>query len=460
MKCENLRYGSFLVVLAFVAAWAASPACCETAAASRPTIVADFEATATPVSKTGSGQAIVAYEHEMAKSWGYPEGAAKGKFMVIEAAKGTERPPLLVWLHGAGGKAGAHYPSKLAGFGPEFVTLSLECHPPKGPEGWYGLFWALSDVKKYANEYAPPENRYLGEIEWVVRKYNVDRNRIYVWGSSMGGTGTLGLCMDRGDIFAAVMPIVPAGTDHVFMRMNFPARTAIPATRPVTTRRSGPTSQMTHDADYLARVSGVGLPDAPPIINLSSPVDGWATNQENLLEACHDGRHLMIFSWSPAGHTDNYPKLSHPSVEGYPWLSIRKNEAYPVFTDASTDDKYPGLFNKEGAQSGQINGYFRWKSLADEGAKFQMELRLVDTASLTSTQPVTLPASSTVDVTLRRLQKFAVAKGKKYTWKLTEGEKTVQSGTAAPDEVGLLTIPRLTITQTPRTLIIEPEPAK
>jgi len=43
-------------------------------------------------------------------------------------------------------------------------------------------------------------------------------------------------------------------------------------------------------------------------------------------------------------------------------MEIRKNEAYPVFTRASTDQR-PPWSNPPGKtdESGQINGYFRWK---------------------------------------------------------------------------------------------------
>jgi hypothetical protein len=70
---------------------------------------------------------------------------------------------------------------------------------------------------------------------------------------------------------------------------------------------------------------------------------------------------------------------------------------------------------------------------------------------------VLIPASSTADVTPRRLQKFKVQAVTSYAWRVTEGEKVVQTGTALPDAMGLVTVPRVTITGARRVLTIEPK---
>jgi len=306
--------------------------------------------------------------------------------------------------------------------------------------------------KKFAATYTPVEHRLLATIEWVARKYKVDRNRIYLWGISMGGSGTLGLGLARGDIFAACYAVVPAGVDHGWHRMGFPPRKAFAKCPP-----TGAILEVTRPDDYLARITGAGLPDAPPLVNFSSQTDSWALNEENLIQAMHDGRHLMVYCWAPIGHTANWDS-TNPAVVKYPWLSIRKNEAYAVFTDASTDQKYPGLNSKEPDAAGQINAYFRWKNLADEPARFQIELSLVDAKAIsTEKKPFAVPEKSTADVTPRRLQKFKVQAGKPYAWRLTEGNKVVQTSTVRTDAVGLLTMPRVTITTAPRTLTLEPE---
>lgn len=313
---------------------------------------------------------------------------------------------------------------------------------------------------KYAKEYSPAEHRYLAEILWVARKFQVDPDRIYLTGMSMGGSGSLGLGMARGDLFAAMMITVPAATDHVFFRMGFPERTAVERkpTTPPAAHPAGPTLQMNRTADYLARVTARTRPDAPPIINFTSQIDGWSENQENLIEACRDGRHLMIFTWAQFGHSSGHA-ATDPAVQEFPWMSIRRNEAYPVFTNATSDQVYPGRHvTDHGDQQGQINGYFRWKAKEDTERRWTMELSLVTAKSLTTTRPLTIPDSAIVDITPRRLQKFVVTAGASYRWSLHEGDRTHQSGEVSADKLGLLTIPRVTVTASPRTLVLESSP--
>ncbi len=411
---------------------------------SLPPIVADFEAKVISESQI-IDRKVVRYEHEMKQEWGYDAGAPTRPFIVVEPAQAADAPPLLVYLHSAGNEFMPSIP-KLPGFGPEFVTLAL--HSIKGQQdGWHGWHKIAEDPKKFACSYTPTEHRLLATIEWVARKYKVDRNRIYLWGISMGGSGTLGLGLARGDIFAAAYVVVPAGIGHGWHRMGFPE----------IMKRSGPIVKMTRPEDYFARVAGVGLPDLPPLVDFSSQTDGYARGQENLIQAMQDGRHLLIFCWAPIGHTANWDR-ANPAVVNYPWLSIRKDQAYPAFTGASTDQKYPGLQGKEPDQEGQLNGYFRWKNKTDELMRFEMDLSLVDAKELSkSTKLAAVPEKSVVDVTLRRLQKFKVEAGKSYAWRLLEAGNEVQAGELRADALGLLTVPRLTIAGVPRTLVLEPK---
>lgn len=50
----------------------------------------------------------------------------------------------------------------------------------------------------------------LAILEEVQRLYNVDRERIYLTGYSMGGEGTWNLAAARPDLFAAIIPICPS----------------------------------------------------------------------------------------------------------------------------------------------------------------------------------------------------------------------------------------------------------
>ena len=128
---------------------------------------------------------------------------------------------------------------------------------------------------------------------------------------------------------------------------------------------------------------------------------------------------------------------------------------YPVFTEATTDHQYPGLQNKvDPDQSGQVNGFFRWKSIADMREKFVMELHLIAPEELQ--RPIEILLESTANVTLRRLQRFLVKPRAEFQWTRSNEQTTGETGLITADENGNLMIPRLTISRMASRLTIEP----
>lgn len=386
--------------------------------------------------KEYKGRALVRYEHDCLDDW-RPVTAKRQNFYVMLPKAKSDAAPLIVYLHSAGGNAESE--SSIGGdfvikAGPEFMGLMP--HSPVGEvDGWWGANSIRANKEKYAQKMTPTELRVLATVEWVVQTYKVDRNRIYLCGISMGGSGALGLGMSHGDVFASIWTGVPAGAIHVMHRMRFPE--PVPATA----------SPSARDA-YLRAVSGQGLPDAPPILNFSSHTDPWSKDQPSLLRAVHAGRHPMVFAWGPWGHSNSYDR-THRAAYEFPWLVIRKNEAYPVFTDASTDQNYPGSNPAKPDPDGQINALFRWKNVVDTSEEFAMDLRLVNKSDLST--PMTLPMRSTADVTPRRLQKFNVQAGKTYAW--TFG--STRAGAVRADPAGLVTIPRLDLSDEPTRLTLK-----
>lgn len=362
------------------------------------------------------GKTILRYEHESVPEWGYekpqsdyflvlpPEGDPKGEL------KGR---PLQVVLHSAGHSSDAvlkqsfQKPGWFHNVGlPDQYVLYLDCRKNKN-DWWWG---AKNDLKeKYEDTYAPTEKRLLTTIEWVIDKYQIDRNRVYLSGVSMGGSGSLGIGMCRGDIFATVNVTVPAGVDHVRARL------------------------------FDRTVTG-----PPVLINFTSVGDSWSKGQEELLAECKKKRYHLIFSFGRNGHHGSVDKY-HPAAKAFPWRSIRKDEAYAVFTNASTDDVYPV------DEAGQIGALFRWNNLKDTAKEFQMELKMVTKEEVNGKED--LPTSATAEVSLRRLQNFKLGT-KQGTWTLKRGDVTLESGKVGLDANGLLTIGKLPLSNEPAVLTI------
>ena len=146
---------------------------------------------------------------------------------------------------------------------------------------------------------------------------------------------------------------------------------------------------------------------------------------------------------------NNHAKIMEVNdlINSFDWLSVKKNEAYPVFTNASTNDPLPWPDQLADKKSGQINAYFRWQDVRDTQDTVEMSLFLTKPSELKTT--FTIPSQATADVSLRRLQVLRVAPDETVCWAFGAASGQVQADTA-----GYITIPGLKITAEPATLSI------
>jgi hypothetical protein len=180
--------------------------------------------------------------------------------------------------------------------------------------------------------------------------------------------------------------------------------------------------------------------------------------QPALLQAAQAGHLPLILAWGPFGHTAFGSKIAESPLCSiameFPWLEIRRNEAYPALTRASSDQKSPWLnAPADFDDSGQINAYFRWKNQQDTAEKFAIELWIAH--PMVKNPPGIMPDIAMADVTLRRLQKFPVTPGMTYRWQTFQAGRLIRSGSVQPDATNLLTIPGLPLTTTPLELTLQ-----
>ncbi len=403
------------------------------------------------------------YQPDPEVRWDYPVAQETGvaqqninSFYVVSPKVPRPNAPLFVVLHSANRTAYDYLSFGVLGKTEGGQALVMT----KAPEDFYILFlnctnhewWGGNQTHRNGKEVDPNhgptcgEKRALDTIEWVANKYGVDRNRIYLAGLSMGGCGTLGIGMPNGNIFAAIRACVPAGTSYASYRLGgFGPSPDVGAT----------------DADraaWVLRASGVGLPDPPVICDFSSHIDSWSTTQPALVNAAHAGHLPLVLCWGRFGHTtwaEAVMKFPICNVAlAFPWTEIRKNEAYPVFTNASCDQRVPWLNAPvDYDDAGVTNAFFRWKSEKDTATDFSMQL-WIEHPTVPDPQP-SMPRNATADVTPRRLQQFKVEPSKSYIWQVSDGGKILASGKVTPDAANLLTIPKVPIAMTPVDLSLK-----
>ena len=127
--------------------------------------------------------------------------------------------PLMLFLHGLGecsnddlNRAKIHGPAKIVDGRPDFpfVLITPQCPPPPGYDSTKPVARTSPELIDLVRRAWKPEEL-IQLIDHVIAKLNVDSDRAYVTGLSMGGYGTWRLAATYPDRFAAVVPICGGG---------------------------------------------------------------------------------------------------------------------------------------------------------------------------------------------------------------------------------------------------------
>jgi predicted esterase len=377
-----------------------------------------------------NGRAMETFQHGVKPEWGYA-APQQDTFVVIHPVTDRQNAPLYVVLHSAGHDVvscvnctktiGNHdiYRSP-----DDHYALYVDCRKNKGDWWWGGMH--LKDqgltAKNSGGDPMPVEKRVMDTVKWVMKQYGIDPNRVYLSGNSMGGSGTLGIGMRNGDVFAAIKANVPAGIEHVAHRMYFPPQ-AVP--------------------------QNVKLPDPPVCVDYSGQNDGWSAGHERFVQAMNDRKYALYFYWGPFGHANNSAQIMKVNdlIDSFDWLGVKRNEPYAAFTNASSNSILPWPDDLKNAAPGQVNAFFRWKNLRDSADKFEMSLFLVSAKDLKTNFEI--PKDASADVTLRRLQSFRLEPGDAFKWTFGAAK-----GEGKADAQGVVTISGLKMTGEPATLSV------
>jgi len=379
---------------------------------------------------TINGRALDVVRMAVKPEWGYP-ATQQDSYIVVLPKVDRKNAPLYVVLHSAGHdvvscvkctkQVGNHdiYHSP-----DDFYALYLDCRENKGDWWWGGMHVKDANLtkKNSGGDPMPVEKRVMANVRAVIEKYGIDPNRVYLCGNSMGGSGALGIGTRNGDVFAAIKANVPAGIEHVSQRMYFP-----PATVPET----------------------VKLPEPPVVIDYSGQNDGWSAGHERFVKAMNDRKYALYFYWGPFGHANNTSQILKVNdlINSFDWLTIKKNELYAVFTNATCNSKLPWPDDLKNIEAGQINAFFRWKTVSDTAEKVDVSLLLMNATELKT--KFEIPKEASADVTLRRLQKFKIKAGEAFKWSYGSAK-----GEGKADAEGLVTVSGLKMTAEPVTLSV------
>ena len=200
---------------------------------------------------------------------------------------GKAEVPLIVALHGLG--SNPHQIIRYSGLVKEAEKRGYIIVAPYGynERGWYGSRGKGKEGFLFGEQNDPDNLGELSEgdvfnvLEIVRKDYQIDTNRIYLMGHSMGGGGTLYLGSKYPDLWAAIAPMAPAVFFESSILMNM---------------RKLPVYIVAGENDLLVPVGSVRR---------------WATKMEKLEMDYHyneikQGDHNLSFTNNPAMISDIY----------------------------------------------------------------------------------------------------------------------------------------------------------
>ena len=417
------------------------------------------------------------FRHTGDPAWGDPVTNYVDRFSVAKPVDGdAAHRPLLVVLHWRG----AGWPGKGVDMQTElvdekdrvfsapddFYVLNLDdirdyhvLWNRTHDQYWWGATSAYrgptaADVPRLMAGETPCEKRVLDSIEWTCRRYAIDRDRVYLCGNSMGGQAAYAIGLAHGEIFAAINANVPATAWFAAARL----------------------AMVNADGTWTDDWDAARWADPPVAVEWSGVDDVWSRDRDIVIRTLQRRRWPHLVLWGDYGHCGlvSAAREKNDLVERFDWLAVRRNVAYPVFTDATCDDVLPWPFKTwrptktawfsgwaddieeaemviaDGAEPvGQINGFFRWRTVRDDDGGLEMELWIASAEEL-ETRHFTPPAAALADVTVRRIQSPALAAAPELAWRFGD-----QSGVARRDAHGALTIPALVLTKKVQTLALD-----
>ncbi|MBN2288730.1 MAG: hypothetical protein JXQ83_05310, partial [Candidatus Glassbacteria bacterium] len=291
-------------------------------------------------------------------------------------------------------------------------------------------------------------------VSWAADYFGYDTDRVVLEGGSMGGCGGLSWGLRHPELFSAVIARVPlvgyftaewGGSEKRLTTFCGPLDRPCSDGASLRTRMDSRT--------VLAAADSQGT-DLPLLVISNGRRDAsipWRPNPR-YYRTLNRSRQGFIAGWDNGVHSD--------CMDGaHPWflkwqdpeylLRLSLKESFPAFSNYSLDSDPGDGDPEDGDITGYLNFGLEWKDIVDE------EERYAATVFIAAGDPV-LPA--TVDVTLRRLQRFMPEPGEKVTLveETLDGEELLRKESHA-DRAGRITFEgfRLTTLQGNRLVVLK-----
>ncbi len=287
----------------------------------------------------------------------------------------------------------------------------------------------------------------------------IDQNRIYVYGHSMGGTGSLMMAERYPQIFAAVSasePMMNFATAAMWVEELESKWGARSLELPIENRGPDAAALARYDGtsvwewealgDQLAARRGDDMAFISIVHGTLDTVIDWQSVAQPAYGHFYAGSRGFIGEIYEADHT--WLGFRDHANWHFDWMDFPLHESFPALARASASLPVPP------PGPGGYNMTLEWSASNNDFAGPP-----VDTPDEWSIVLRSQAGAQTVDVTPRRLQQFTVQAGVPYTWENTrlDDGSVIQSGTVIADGDRLITIVGFQVGDGGNRLTIRPQ---
>jgi len=302
---------------------------------------------------------------------------------------------------------------------------------------WYGYNSNIYDRKLMASGTPTnyTERRNLWILAWVGEHYQLDANRWYCSGSSMGGCGTMSFGLRHPELFAACHANVPI-VNYSYLGTGS-ARRLEPScwTGPITPELKTNEGLLLLDRMNCTKFVTETSDDLPFVFLVNGRQDGsipWENNPP-LYRALSQARQGFAAYWDNGTHATS-GKDAPEDVKAWAqrFRSFRRDQSYPAFSNTSSN-RNPGDGRPEnGDLIGWINRGMDWNDIEDTPDHYAITI-------IANYSGIQYPVRT--DITLRRVQQFKIKPTEKLEVFIGDGKPI----TITVSDIGRITIPNLTV---------------
>lgn len=324
--------------------------------------------------------------------------------------------PLVVKFHAGNGNF-----IQVAADGINFIEnecrLSLDDWLPNNLNSyWFGyhenydIYSAATQTHNSGTVRAYTMKRVLFTIDWVEKHFQIDTNRVYLSGTSMGAIGAKTMAFLYPQKFAAVFLAVPKFNVYTLGELQLMTDVVSPATG---NYLSG---MQARNVDFMAHEDfKLSLPYFITVNGKNDLVVGW-DEKPPFYDTMQNNFFGGAFYWDLKNHGGigyNWKTNLNPDI-----FNLNTAVSYPVFTNCTINSNAGNGTVTDGDSVGTINGRIGWeKNIEEYNHSYKIILKTVDltNANLSGLFPAVQNCEATV--TLRRLQQFFPDSGNMLYWK-------------------------------------------